>query len=75
MKPTIGRIVHYYPWEDNPIGLPKPAIITAVHSDTCVNLEVFGIADDGRFRSSVLMLPEDALGVPRAGYWNWPPRV
>lgn len=57
-----------------PIGRPKPAIITEVHSDDCVNLEVFGVAED-RFKTSVLLLPEDALGAPRAGYWNWPPRV
>lgn len=49
MKPTIGRIVHYvqekpasYQPKDGPNVLVNlPAIITAVWSDTCVNLQVF----------------------------------
>ena len=38
MKPTIGRIVHFV----NALGTnPIAAIITAVWTDTCVNLRIF----------------------------------
>lgn len=48
MKPTVGRIVHY--WPGNGIapdkGQPFPAMVTHVFSDDCVNLTVF---NDGSF--------------------------
>lgn len=72
MKPTVGRIVHYYPPED-PLGRAKPAIITEVHNNNRVDLEVFGLAT-AKLRTTVPMLPDDALGVPMSGHWNWPPR-
>lgn len=39
ITPTVGRIVHFYgkDCED-----PRAAIVTCVHSDTKVNLTVFG---------------------------------
>ncbi len=39
IKPTIGRIVWYYPNTGD--EAPLAAIIVCVHSDTCVNLAFF----------------------------------
>lgn len=48
IKPTVGRVVHYFPAKSKYEfgfsifgGHPHAAIVTAVHSDTCVNLAVF----------------------------------
>src|SRR5271168_2549962 len=49
MKPTIGRIVHfvqekppqYQPPDGQKLVCHLPAIITAVWTDNCVNLQVF----------------------------------
>ena len=61
MKPTIGRIVHFT--ED---GQPLPAIITKVHSDTCVNLQVFYDSNRiGAWRSSVTQGTGERS-------WAWP---
>lgn len=64
MKPTIGRIVHFQTLD----GQTLPAIVTRVFSDTCVNLEVFGVNTESRFPTSVCMGGE-------SGEWSWPPRV
>jgi hypothetical protein len=61
MKPSVGRIVHVV--ED---GQPLPAIITKVHSDTCVNLRVFYDSNrNDAWRSSVTQ------GTAQ-GCWDWP---
>ena len=46
INPTVGRVVWYYPGDDNIAGfnhsgIPLAAIIAYVHSDTMVNLAVF----------------------------------
>jgi len=61
MVPTIGRIVHFKAAED----VVRPAIITEVHSDTCVNLQVFQPGQDN-WRTSVTQ----GEGV---GQWQWMP--
>lgn len=78
-KPSIGRIVHYIRSD----GAEYPAIITHVWSDTCVDLEVFGINvehlqggdADVRFPKSVVM--HDTGGGERGSVrsWHWPERV
>lgn len=63
MKPTVGRIVHYYDLHDGPF----PAIITAVWSEHVVSLAVF--TENGiLFCKETNDAPEDVL--PR---WSWPP--
>lgn len=71
MKPIIGRIVHYKNTETEK-GCHQgaelgAAIITRVHSDTCVNLAVFRETWTD-FKTSV---------VQGAGQsqWDWPARV
>lgn len=76
-KPTIGRIVHYHTrlsWvdekdichNDNTI---LPAIITRVHSATCVNLRVF---HEGSERSSWFFEKVIQGNESGSGNWDWP---
>lgn len=72
MKPTVGRIVHYYgkdAYGDNGEG-PYAALVTKVHSDTCVNLMVFmaGMTP----ASSVQGGDDQQSGMSQR--WEWPPR-
>lgn len=41
IKPTIGRVVWYYPEDCEPWEQPLAAIVAHVWSDTCVNLAIF----------------------------------
>lgn len=65
MKPTIGRIVHYKTRDSLGYEQTLPAIVLVVHSDTCVNLQVFGI---NAVETSVCMGDD-------VGSWSWPPRA
>lgn len=83
MKPTIGRIVLYRPSPADGFAneeVERPAIVVAVHSETCVSLQVFtagrddGIILNGEFvnvlcKTSVSYSEEKS---PRS--WYWPPR-
>lgn len=53
IKPTIGRVVWFYPGGYPPETQPFTALICHVHSDTMVNLAVFdenGIASNSTSR-------------------------
>ena len=77
MKPTVGRIVFYWPpLADGATHGDKDmraAVVTYVHSDTMVNMHVFGqdLADkEAGVQTSVEIMSGD-----RQGYcWSWPPR-
>lgn len=56
-KPTVGRIVHYRHMLHMD---PEPAIITRVHSDTCVSLYVMPF--DGEARAVTSVMREDQAG-------------
>ena len=77
MKPTIGRIVHYVlDLEKNPVA----AIITAVWSDTCVNLRLFydgyGLAPQTHgWAEWVTSRTLDESEKPAVGTWHWLPKV
>ena len=58
MKPTVGRIVHFKPRP----GVTHAAIITFVHSDTCVNLAVFDSNGGSDGKTSVQLV---APGQPK----------
>jgi hypothetical protein len=72
-KPTVGRIVHYFPGtgdvqmdEAGRRATAQAAIVVRVFSDECVNLHVF--TDVGStVQTSVLQ----GVGSNR---WDWPPR-
>lgn len=71
MRPTVGRIVHYFP--DSDANTPVPAIVTRVWSDDCVNLHVFTDGTADRVPNKIpTSVPRRAEGETR-GRWDWPP--
>lgn len=69
MRPTLGRIVLYRGIQSNG-SMVHPAMVTAVWSDTCVNLTVFRDNDCPVTRTSAVQLENPELGTG----WFWPPR-
>ena len=84
--PTVGCLVHYRISED----VVRPAIVVEVHSDTCVNLQVFfngsndrpdsipevrGVTPTVAERDSGLGWRTSAIEGTKVGEWSWPPRV
>jgi hypothetical protein len=67
MKPTIGRIVHFIEQDG---AKPLPAVITEVHSDTCVNLSVIPNVEH-KSPHLVTSVTNHEGSQPR---WMWPPR-
>lgn len=61
ITPTVGRMVYYKATE----GV-LPAVITGVHSETCINLQVFNNCEGVAFRSSV-------VNGQNNGQWDWMP--
>lgn len=83
IKPTVGRIVHYYPStnevrEINAKGLmayagqPLAAIIACVHSDRMVNLAIFDQGGTNFERRSVTLV-QDGDDIPVGSYCAWMP--
>jgi hypothetical protein len=73
MKPSIGRIVHYVaygtPGGEYKAGAHRAAVVTQVHSDTCVDLCILN--PTGLFFGTSLLL--DSTG-EKPGSWHWPER-
>lgn len=74
-RPAIGRTVHYFhqEWQgrdkENPCST-LPAIITAVHSDDCVDLQI--IRNDGQ-NGGLMHRTSVRIGGPGTiGTWFWP---
>lgn len=88
-KPTLGRIVLFTfatPFDSDwsgrdGQGAQVPAIITAVWSDTCVNLTVFVDGYLGVLAQSTIVLKTEQnqkninYDEPNAAFWEWPTRV
>lgn len=82
MKPTIGRIVHFVQKKPEGYGdalVHLPAIVTAVWSETCVNLQVFtdGTNSDVQNMAPVKWVTSaslDASELPAPRTWHWPER-
>lgn len=77
IEPTVGRVVHYYPSDDDHphfyVGDPHAAIITEVHSNRMVNIVAFGSTGESHGMTSVdLVQPGD--DTPDGGhYCAWMP--
>lgn len=69
MKPSIGRIVHFHPRP----GVTHAAIVTFVHSDTCVNLAVFD-SNGGTEGKTSVQLVAPGQSKPEFGFFcEWMP--
>lgn len=74
MKPTVGRLVHYVIPHS---GTHRPAIVTSVHSATCVDLHVFSydINEVGYKTPCILCgnsVVQDQSDDPALHTWHWP---
>lgn len=66
MKPTVGRIVHYY--HKNSQTVPWAALVTRADQGG-VGLTVFGHHNGNLLLDAVPQSDE-----PKPGHWMWPPR-
>lgn len=75
IRPTVGRVVWFYPAGSSPGNQPLAAIIAHVHSDTRVNLAIFDpngvpMADP----PTSIPLAQDEDGMPASGFYcMWMP--
>lgn len=72
-KPAIGLMVNYV-LPRGRVRVYRPAVITMVHGDTCVNLHVLEDANDGELSRSE-RLPTSVVydDVDKTvGSWHWP---
>jgi hypothetical protein len=78
-KPSIGRIVHYQS-HGSPNGQhpsePRAAVITAVRTDGTAP-ESAGFVDLCVLNPTGMYFDRGTpfSETPKAGHWNWPPRV
>lgn len=75
IKPTVGRVIWFYPAGAAHMDQPRAAFITYVHSDTLIN--VGGFDHNGQPLSAasvVLVQDEGSYGNPGGGAWAcWMP--
>ncbi len=75
IKPTIGRVVWYYPHGKTQVDAgeqPHAGIIAYVHSDTMLNIGYFdqnGVAES----STSVQLVQDGDLIPESGFCCWMP--
>lgn len=72
IKPTIGRVVWFWPDIKNENNQPLAAVVAHVWSDTCVNLAVFDANGFASSRTSVL-LHQEGSPQPSACFAEWMP--
>lgn len=70
IKPTIGRVVWYYPNED--MKQPHTALVAHVWSDRCVNLACFN-AMGTPYNAESVVLVQEGDDEPSDGYCTWMP--
>ncbi len=75
IKPTIGRVVWYWPPQNPQPVQPLAAIVTHVWSDTCVNLAIFN--ENGcpieRPPTSILLVQEGVERPTGGHFCEWMP--
>jgi len=73
IKPTVGRVVWYWPRATDLDGQPHAALIAYVHSDTMVNLAVFNSSGNANGQSSVLLWQGEGRRPAGESYCEWMP--
>lgn len=79
IKPTVGRIVHYWPCSADMThaGMadghtqPLAALVAHVWSDSCVNLTIFDAHGKSHSKTSVLLVQEGAPVPKGGGFCEW----
>ena len=72
IKPTVGRVVWFYPAGSANKEQPLAAIIAHVWSDTCVNLAVFDANGISSNQTSVFLWPGEGEA-PTSLFAEWMP--
>lgn len=75
IKPTVGRVVWFYPQGHSQDKQPLAAIVSHVWSDTCVNLAIFS-ANGCPMQNppTSILLVQEGSEVPSGGhYCTWMP--
>jgi ribulose-5-phosphate 4-epimerase/fuculose-1-phosphate aldolase len=72
IKPTVGRVVHFWEVEPTEGRQPQAAIVAHVHSDFLVNLCVINGDGTTEARQEVTLYQGDS-DRPRAPYAEWMP--
>jgi hypothetical protein len=84
VRPTIGRIVHFYPHPDDKQARANgaefiPGIVTGEYGDHRVDLRIFPAIEEKSMYTRREKIPHqskaDAPEVITTGTWDWPPRV
>lgn len=76
IKPTIGRVVHFFPATTDPLHRndePLAATVVRVWSNTCVNLALFD-GDGHLHRRTSVLLHQEENERPDSGFAAWPAR-
>jgi hypothetical protein len=77
IKPTVGRVVWYWPKGSDQLinhqpDQPLAAIVCYVHSDRMVNLQVFDVNGESQSRTSVA-LRQEGDDEPKFSHCQWMP--
>jgi len=72
IKPTIGRVVWYWPGANKDSEQPWAALIAHVHSDSMVNLAVFDANGNASSMSSVPLYQGEGER-PSGSHCQWMP--
>lgn len=74
IKPTVGRIVWYYPQGNTPeVDQPLAAQIACVHSDNNITIGYLDKSGKARSAQEVLLYQEDEMPMPTTNYCCWMP--
>jgi len=75
MKPSVGRIVHYYTLGGAFSGKPIAATITETATEnpyrSPMDVGIFGMHHEASIQLESVSYSEK----PKPGCWSWPPRV
>lgn len=78
-KPSVGRIVHFFPGDNPENALPNnmefaPAIITQCWGGDIANMTIFVASHNEEVRKGWSVHHKDALQQEGSPYWVWPSR-
>ncbi len=71
IKPTIGRVVWFYPTADSS-GQAQPALVNFVHSERCINVAGFNHGGTPFSQNSCLLIQEGDPE-PSGAHARWMP--